>query len=240
VTASAAASPHSMRPSMMARADSDVESLNRYGGELSAGGHGEAASSASSDLPAMLSSVDGDDDDEEDDDDERLEMLFDEPSQSSLRHDLMLVEEHIRPLIKEELRYSIQSKRMAKGLPDIVNLDRKETVFDVVSPETRKKRERRRERNKIAAAKCRFKKKLLSEKLEQESERLETLNYQLQREVRQLHDEKEKLVYILNMHMPSCNATAESLSSSPQLQPQQQLAPPRKGGLNKNENSNPK
>ena len=43
----------------------------------------------------------------------------------------MLVEEHIRPLIKEELRYSIQSKRMAKGLPDIVSMDRKETVFDV-------------------------------------------------------------------------------------------------------------
>ena len=43
----------------------------------------------------------------------------------------MLVEEHIRPLIKEELRYSIQSKRMAKGLPDIIHFDRRETVLDV-------------------------------------------------------------------------------------------------------------
>lgn len=205
----------------MAR-DSDVDSLNRYGSELAANGPTSTVSASGSDV-SMLP-VDMDD---EDDDDERLDMLFEEPTQSSLRHDLMLVEEHIRPLIKEELRYSIQSKRMAKGLPDIVNIDHKETVLDtwlgVVSPETRKKRERRRERNKIAAAKCRFKKKLLSEKLEQESERLETLNYQLQREVRQLHDEKEKLVYILNMHMPTC--AADSLS-----QGQQQLG--RKGGEN--------
>ena len=43
----------------------------------------------------------------------------------------MLVEEHIRPLIKEELRYSIQSKRLAKGLPDIVNNEPKQTVVDV-------------------------------------------------------------------------------------------------------------
>merc|ERR1739838_493607 len=33
------------------------------------------------------------------------------------------------------------------------------------------------------------------------------MNYQLQREVRQLHDEKEKLVYILNMHIPTCTVT---------------------------------
>lgn len=44
----------------------------------------------------------------------------------SLDTDDMLLdaaEEHLRPLIKKELRYTIQNKRMAKGLPKEVNID---------------------------------------------------------------------------------------------------------------------
>ena len=37
-----------------------------------------------------------------------------------------------------------------------------------------------------------------------ESERLESLNIQLQREQRELIEEKEKLMYILNVHLPNC------------------------------------
>ena len=42
---------------------------------------------------------------------------------SAVSQELLLVEEHIRPLIKEELRHSIQSKRIAKGLPSIVSVN---------------------------------------------------------------------------------------------------------------------
>lgn len=38
---------------------------------------------------------------------------------------LSVAEEQLRPLIKEELRYTIQSKRMAKGLPSHVEIEYK-------------------------------------------------------------------------------------------------------------------
>ncbi|CAK8694981.1 uncharacterized protein LOC143447436 isoform X2 [Clavelina lepadiformis] len=118
--------------------------------------------------------------------------------------DLQLVEEHIRPLIKEELRYTIQSKRMARGLPGTVEIEYKAPRPDDVSPHTIEKRERRRERNKVAAAKCRFKKKIVSENLQEESEHLENINLQLKREIQRLQEERQKLIYVFNLHKPTC------------------------------------
>ena len=44
---------------------------------------------------------------------------------------------------------------------------RRDFFFQDVSQEDLIKRERRRERNKVAAAKCRFKKKIVSERLQE-------------------------------------------------------------------------
>nr|CAB3224128.1 cyclic AMP-dependent transcription factor ATF-3 [Phallusia mammillata] len=118
--------------------------------------------------------------------------------------DLMLVEEHIRPLIKQELRYTIQSKRIARGLPTTFENENKVNDKEDPTPETLVKRARRRERNKVAAAKCRFKKKMISEKLQEESEHLEHLNLTLKREIQKLQEERQKLMYILNLHRPTC------------------------------------
>jgi len=123
---------------------------------------------------------------------------------SATSEELLLVEEHIRPLIKEELRQSIQSKRIAKGLPSIENVDFDKPKIDVISPEALVKREKRRERNKLAAARCRFKKKLLSEKLQQDSDYLENANKLLRDDIYQLQDELQKLTYILELHNATC------------------------------------
>lgn len=86
------------------------------------------------------------------------------------------------------------------------------------------RRLRRRERNKIAATKCRNKKKLRTQMLikvsasskipfarntlsffvPQESETLETQNHTLKAEINKLEGEKKRLMEILALHEPSC------------------------------------
>nr|XP_009862145.1 transcription factor protein isoform X1 [Ciona intestinalis]XP_026694753.1 transcription factor protein isoform X1 [Ciona intestinalis]XP_026694754.1 transcription factor protein isoform X1 [Ciona intestinalis] len=141
--------------------------------------------------------------------------------------DLLMVEEHIRPLIKEELRYTIQSKRIARGLPETVELEYKTQQNDEISPETLLKRERRRERNKVAAAKCRFKKKILSEQLQEESEHLENLNAKLKREIEKLQEERQKLMYLLNGHKPECIAVPEEINLDAEPQYMDKQSDPR-------------
>ncbi|XP_039248657.2 uncharacterized protein LOC120326432 [Styela clava] len=126
---------------------------------------------------------------------------------------LRVAEEQLRPLIKEELRYTIQSKRAAKGLPSHVEIEYKVAQPEPETPAMSMKRQRRRDRNKIAAAKCRFKKKILSEKLLEESDHLETQNHKLKTEVQRLQDERQKLIYILNLHRPTCIVRSPSCSS---------------------------
>ena len=49
----------------------------------------------------------------------------------SASDDLLSLDERIRPLIKEELRLSIQSKRIARGLPGMVEIEYKTPQSDV-------------------------------------------------------------------------------------------------------------
>ncbi|KAF5900152.1 cyclic AMP-dependent transcription factor ATF-3, partial [Clarias magur] len=75
---------------------------------------------------------------------------------------------HFSPLVKEELRYAIQNRRLSGGMsttgtscsgsgsekhPEPLSAKSEFTVEEL------NRRKRRRERNKIAAAKCRNKKK---------------------------------------------------------------------------------
>ncbi|CAG7838550.1 unnamed protein product, partial [Allacma fusca] len=65
-------------------------------------------------------------------------------------------------LIKESLKVAIQSKRKSSGKEDIdlkLELEAKLKKRDELTPEDEERRKRRRERNKIAATKCRNKKK---------------------------------------------------------------------------------
>uniref|UniRef100_A0A8B9WR00 FOS like 2, AP-1 transcription factor subunit n=1 Tax=Bos mutus grunniens TaxID=30521 RepID=A0A8B9WR00_BOSMU len=78
-----------------------------------------------------------------------------------------------------------------------------------LSPEEEEKRRIRRERNKLAAAKCRNRRRELTEKLQAETEELEEEKSGLQKEIAELQKEKEKLEFMLVAHGPVCKISPE-------------------------------
>ncbi|KAL4613168.1 proto-oncogene c-Fos-like [Arapaima gigas] len=92
-----------------------------------------------------------------------------------------------------------------------------------LSPEEEEKKRIRRERNKMAAAKCRNRRRELTDTLQAETDKLEEDKAALQTEIANLLKEKEKLELILATHKPVCKI-AEDLDTifqepigSPQL-----------------------
>ncbi|CAD7086727.1 unnamed protein product [Hermetia illucens] len=73
-----------------------------------------------------------------------------------------------------------------------------------LTPEDEDRRRRRRERNKIAATKCRMKKRERTNNLVNESEQLETQNNDLKSTVRNLELERRKLFDMLQSHSSAC------------------------------------
>ncbi|XP_053544972.1 protein c-Fos [Bombina bombina] len=73
-----------------------------------------------------------------------------------------------------------------------------------ISPEEEEKRRVRRERNKMAAAKCRNRRRELTDTLQSETDDLEDVKSALQTEIASLLKEKEKLEFILAAHKPAC------------------------------------
>uniref|UniRef100_A0A8D0GNV7 FOS like 2, AP-1 transcription factor subunit n=1 Tax=Sphenodon punctatus TaxID=8508 RepID=A0A8D0GNV7_SPHPU len=84
-----------------------------------------------------------------------------------------------------------------------------------LSPEEEEKRRIRRERNKLAAAKCRNRRRELTEKLQAETEELEEEKSVLQKEIAELQKEKEKLEFMLVAHGPVCKIIPEERRSPP-------------------------
>ncbi|XP_038132905.1 cyclic AMP-dependent transcription factor ATF-3 [Cyprinodon tularosa] len=120
------------------------------------------------------------------------------------------------PLVKEELRTSIHAKRLSSGLSVDVSSDGASSSSDragvkrELTSEEHERRKRRRERNKIAAAKCRNKKKEKTESLQKESEKLEGVNAELKAQIEELKQQKQQLVYMLNLHRPTCIVRAQN------------------------------
>uniref|UniRef100_A0A8C5DUQ1 BZIP domain-containing protein n=1 Tax=Gouania willdenowi TaxID=441366 RepID=A0A8C5DUQ1_GOUWI len=127
------------------------------------------------------------------------------------------------PLVKEELRLSIHAKRLFSGHSADLSSDGASSCSDraleqasgsgvkrELSGEEHDRRKRRRERNKIAAAKCRNKKKEKTECLQMESEKLESVNAELKAQIEELKHQKQQLVYMLNLHRPTCIVRAQN------------------------------
>ncbi|RLW07101.1 hypothetical protein DV515_00004035 [Chloebia gouldiae] len=124
---------------------------------------------------------------------------------------------NLTPLVKEELRFAIQNKRQFHRMSstlDTVTVSERPVETSVLktefSPEEDERKKRRRERNKIAAAKCRNKKKEKTECLQKESEKLETINAELKAQIEELKNEKQHLIYMLNLHRPTCIVRAQN------------------------------
>ncbi|KAG6450199.1 proto-oncogene c-Fos [Manduca sexta] len=133
-------------------------------------------------------------------------------------------------LIKAGLKLSIESKRKMSGSDTDVGVKRlkKEDSDDEydssatqqpktegLTPEDEERRRRRRERNKIAATKCRMKKRERTVNLVTESEVLENQNIDLKAQLKDLEVQKRQLIDMLSLHAASCvknnnNATRTS------------------------------
>lgn len=81
--------------------------------------------------------------------------------------------------------------------------------LDQISPEEEAKRRIRRERNKQAAAKCRNRRRELTDTLQAETDKLEDEKSTLQNDITKLLKEKERLEFILAAHQPICKIPSE-------------------------------
>ncbi|XP_073999243.1 transcription factor kayak [Rhodnius prolixus] len=79
-----------------------------------------------------------------------------------------------------------------------------------ISPEEEERRAVRRERNKLAAARCRKRRLDHTNELMMETDGLQKKKSGLQSEIQQLKMQKEELEYLLETHRPCCRLEADS------------------------------
>ncbi|XP_013860875.1 fos-related antigen 1a [Austrofundulus limnaeus] len=84
-----------------------------------------------------------------------------------------------------------------------------------LSAEELERRRIRRERNKLAAAKCRNRRRELTDTLQTETDELEDEKSRLQKEIAELQKEKEKLELVLEAHRPICKIEDSDSDSDP-------------------------
>ncbi|KAJ8368976.1 hypothetical protein SKAU_G00090040 [Synaphobranchus kaupii] len=98
------------------------------------------------------------------------------------------------------------------------------TRDETLTPEEEEKRRVRRERNKLAAAKCRNRRRDLTDRLQSETDILEEEKAELEAEISELQKEKERLEFVLVAHQPGCKIPYHEEQASAQLQLQLQPA----------------
>ncbi|KAG7461265.1 hypothetical protein MATL_G00208210 [Megalops atlanticus] len=86
---------------------------------------------------------------------------------------------------------------------------RKRGNTEQLSPEEEERKRIRRERNKMAAAKCRNRRRELTDTLQAETDSLEDEKSALQTEIANLMKEKERLEFILLAHKPACKVPSD-------------------------------
>jgi hypothetical protein len=75
-----------------------------------------------------------------------------------------------------------------------------------LTPEELRRRQRRRERNKQAAARCRQRRVDVTNLLLTETQQLEAESQKLEREIESLRKQRDQLAFVLDAHRPSCRA----------------------------------
>ncbi|KAJ1527528.1 hypothetical protein ONE63_007498 [Megalurothrips usitatus] len=129
--------------------------------------------------------------------------------------------QHTRSLlIKEGLKLTLQTKRRHTSTTSVASgasvsgasadeddespTTGKRMKREQLTPEDEERRRRRRERNKVAATKCRIKKRERTVNLVQESEILESQNYELKSQIQELETQRRRLVDMLSSHSSTC------------------------------------
>ncbi|XP_013862979.1 proto-oncogene c-Fos [Austrofundulus limnaeus] len=96
-----------------------------------------------------------------------------------------------------------------KAAPSRTHVSSKRGRMEQITPEEEEKRRIRRERNKQAAAKCRNRRRELTDTLQAETDMLEDEKSSLQNDIANLMKEKERLEFILAAHQPICKIPSE-------------------------------
>ncbi|XP_072031744.1 cyclic AMP-dependent transcription factor ATF-3-like [Amphiura filiformis] len=117
-----------------------------------------------------------------------------------------------KAMLKEEIRCNIMEKRMRKGLGNI-NVDWKSSGSDNLSSGEEDKRRTRRERNRLAASRCRERRREKTYVLVQETEQLESSNRELVEEIQRLEIERQQLMAMMESHrLGRCQCAYQSIT----------------------------
>ncbi|KAK3089731.1 hypothetical protein FSP39_005984 [Pinctada imbricata] len=132
----------------------------------------------------------------------------------------------ILPLIKQELKFKIQAKRLSEGVPEL-RVSFTEAPKYPLSKEELVKRETRKKNNRISARKCRLKRKIEIKSINQEMKDLINQNETLKRKVHHMEFTKTKLTQQVSNFLSSKTSTAGAASQQGmQLAPPGYLVPP--------------
>jgi len=128
---------------------------------------------------------------------------------------LSIVEDFKSQFIKEGLKMKVKKNLKIESedsLQKILHQNIKQES-EAQSPEDEIRRRRRRERNKVAAEKCRNKKKKETLNLFSESEIVERANVCYKEDIARLEAEQRHLMSILANHLPACKIGRDSAAS---------------------------
>ena len=143
--------------------------------------------------------------------------------------DVILAELECVPSV---VKYKVQSEKTNRP-----RANKRRAEEDFLDPEEDAKRKMRRNRNRLAAAKCRQKRLDQIADLQMEVSKWEMKNRSLEEEVATLREEKEELQYVLAAHRQSCTLqikveeSEESQSQSPVLMEPATAKPQRPASL---------
>merc|ERR1739847_5839 len=145
--------------------------------------------------------------------------------------DVILAELECVPSV---VKYKVNTENMARP-----RANKSKAEEDLMDPEEDEKRSMRRNRNRLAAAKCRQKRLDQIETLQVEVNNWEKKNRSLEEEVAALKADKEELQYILAAHRSTCSlqvkvepaaATEEESPVFVEVQPSQETVKPQRPG----------
>nr|DBA17153.1 TPA: hypothetical protein GDO54_002640 [Pyxicephalus adspersus] len=121
-----------------------------------------------------------------------------------------MVQPSVRPLALPP--YPGPRHGVIRSMSGVLNMTRRR-AGEHISHEEEERRRVRRERNKIAAAKCRNRRKELTDYLQAETDKLEEEKSSLQKEIAELQKQKDKLELILDAHQPICKVSHSQQNS---------------------------
>ncbi|XP_064602836.1 cyclic AMP-dependent transcription factor ATF-3-like [Liolophura sinensis] len=107
------------------------------------------------------------------------------------------------PIIKDTLKETIWKRLEETGKP-VPEVELRPSCTETLTKEEEDKRQIRRLRNKLAAQKCRNRKRERGDMLEQQAEQLEARRDSYQEEIERLKREQEVLQDMLDAHAPFC------------------------------------